>query len=160
MVQPLDVNDVLVLDGLVYQITKVQRMRDKETVSLAANTSAIINDLKQNLTPDNDQVYFLEEFTFTGPTTHMLQYPKGNPINTPHGLDMEMEEWMTPWLLNLFIKPATYPTLVSSNPVNAIISQDIWFFGYIYWIQVITTDQAAALVEAGGKQLPVTTGGP
>jgi hypothetical protein len=153
----LSEGQILVLDGIAYEITKAQRLIDKETITLTALQTAAVNDLKANLTPDNTQIYFLEDLDFVGPTRNTLQYPKGVPLFTPHGIYVPIEENQTPYTINVFIKPATYPTLVSDNLVNATISQDIFFYGWIYWISApLTADQVAAAQAAGTRVLEVT----
>jgi hypothetical protein len=152
----LSKGQILVIDNIAYRIKKAQRLIDKETVTLTASQTGVITDLKTNLTPDNDQIYLLEDLDFTGPTRHSFQYPKGTPLFTPHGIDVKIEENQTPYTINVHIIPATYPTLVSDNLVAAAVSQDVFFYGWIYWISPpLTADEVEAARKAGTRVLEV-----
>lgn len=148
--------EILVLDGIAYQITKAQRLFHEETITLAASATDSPTDLKANLTPDNDQIYFLEDIDWVGPTRHLLQYPKGVPLFTVHGIDVKIEENQTPYTINVFVKPATYPTLLSDNLIGVAVSQVVFFYGWIYWVAVINADAVAAARSAGVRVLEVT----
>ena len=151
----LSKGQILVLDNIAYRVTKAERLIDKETVSLTANQTGVTTDLKTNLTPDPGQIFFLEDMDFTGPTRHSIQYPKGNPWFTPHGIDVKFEENHMPFTINVHVKPATYPTLFSDNLVAATVSQDVYFYGWIYWLEVITADEVEAARKAGTRVLEV-----
>jgi hypothetical protein len=152
----LSQGEILVLDGIAYQIDKAQRLFHEETISLTASQTDLLSDLKANLTPDNNQIFFLEDLDWVGPTRHLIQYPKGVPLFTPHGIDEKIEENQTPYTINVFIKPATYPTLQSDNLVAVPISQVVFFYGWIYWVQVVTADAVTAARAAGIRVLEVT----
>ena len=72
----LQKSEILILDNLCYRITKSQRLRHKESISLTANQTNKTTDLNVNLTPEKNEIYFLEEIDWIGPTRHMFQYPK------------------------------------------------------------------------------------
>lgn len=152
----LSEGQILVLDGIAYSITKAQRLFHEESISLTASQTDLLTDLKTNLTPDNDQIYFLEDIDWVGPTRHGMQYPKGAPLFTVHGIDLKIEENQTPYTINVFVKPATFPTLNSDNLVAAAISQVVFFYGWIYWVAVITADAVEAARRAGIRVLEVT----
>lgn len=148
---------ILALNGIAYQITKAQRLFHEESISLAASVTDALNDLKANLTPDNDQIYFLQEIDWMGPSRHLLQYPKGVPLFTVHGIDVKIEENQTPYTINVFVSPATYPTLVSDNLVAVAITQVVFFYGWIYWISTpLTADAVATARSKGVRVLEVT----
>ena len=149
----LSAGEILVLDGIAYQITKAQRLFHEETIALNASQTDLLTDLKTNLTPDNDQIYFLEDLDWVGPTRHSIQYPKGNPLFTVHGIDLKIEENQTPYTINVFVIPATYPTLNSDNLIAQAVSQVVFFYGWIYWVTVITADQVTAARSAGVRVL-------
>lgn len=151
----LEKGNILVLDGLAYRIDKAQRLIHKETITFTASQTDKLSDLNTNLTPDNKQIYFLEEIDWQGPTRHSFQYPKGVPLFTAHGADIKIEENQTPYLINVYVKPAEYPTLNSDNLVAAAISQDVFFYGWMYWCTVITADDVEAARRAGTRVLEV-----
>lgn len=151
----LSKGEILVLDGIAYRIEKAQRLIHKETITLTASQTGKLTDLSTNLTPDNNQIYFLEDIDWTGPTRHSFQYPKGVPLFTVHGIDIKIEENQTPYTINVHIIPATYPTLNSDNLVAVAVTQDVFFYGWIYWFTVVTADDVTAARRAGIRVLEV-----
>ena len=80
---------------------------------------------------------------------------KGVPLHTPHGIDVKIEEDQVPYVVNVHVKEATYPTLVSDNLVAVAITQDVWFHGWMYQTEVITVEEVEAARRAGIKVLEV-----
>jgi len=151
----LQKGEILVLDSIAYRITKSQRMRHKESITFTSSQTDKTTDLSTNLTPEKEQIYFIEEIDWIGPTRHMFQYPKGTPLHTPHGIDVKIEEWQCPFTVNVHVKEATYPTLVSDNLVAAAITQEVWFYGWMYNTEVITVDEVEGARRAGIRVLEV-----
>jgi len=164
----LEAGEVLILDGVIYLIESVERLYYVELVDLlpseVSHTTVITN-----LRPEDDEVYQLEHVGithwwmesgafFVNPdgTTFKIDYPRGDPRFTPHGLLVELNEniasILDPWRIDLWIKPATEPAVISRNLFAFANHFKIAFFGWKYRTKVITK---ADLDAARGRNVKV-----
>jgi len=150
----LEKGEILVLDKIAYRIGRVERLIYVEPVSLGAGETDKLSDVK-NLTPEDAEIYYIEELDWSGPTRHQLQYPRGVPRHTPHGMDVKIREWQCPYVVEVHVKKATFPTLVSDNELaNVAVTQDVWFYGWIYKdVEIIKADEVESARRAGVRVL-------
>jgi len=153
----LEKGDVLHADGLYYLIGKVEKLRYEETITTGAGVVDAVNNITPGLVPLKDEVYYWEEFGMDGPLDFLLQYPSGNPIMTPKGVRVLIDQLEAPRLqpmrVDLHILPATFPTILSTNPWAASADTDAWFYGWMYKGCSIITAAAAELLKAQGKRV-------
>jgi len=149
-VTKLEKGEILILDNIAYRIGATERLKYKEAIALTAGQTDKITDVT-NLKPEDKEIYYIEELDWSGPTRHQFQYPKGVPRNTPHGVDVKTEEWQCPFIVEIHVKPATFPTLVSDNELaNAAFSQDVWFYGWMYKkVEVVKAEEVESARRAG-----------
>jgi len=158
----LDRGDVLHLDHLYYRIGKVDRLYysyrmtpDKLTPG-AVDVTFDITDLKAPL----HGIYYWESFGLDGAAQVLVQYPPGNPIMTPEGmrilLDQLMAPRLQPWRVDRHIKPGTYPRLIATNPLKGAIDTYAWFYGWKYLeCDVIPEAEAEEARKKGYRVLSV-----
>ena len=150
----LEMGEILILDKIAYRIGRVERLIYVESISLDAGETDKLTDVK-NLKPEDKEIYFIEELDWSGPTRHQLQYPRGVPRHTPHGVDVKIREWQCPYTVDVHIKKATFPTLVSDNELaNAAITQDVWFYGWMYKdVEIIKAEEVESARRVGIRVL-------
>jgi len=154
----LEKGEILILDKIAYRIGRVERLVYVETVSLEAGQTDKLTDVK-NLTPEDKEIYYVEELDWRGPTRHQLQYPRGVPRHTPHGANIKIREWQCPYTVEVYIKKATFPTLVSDNELeNVAVTQEVWFYGWMYKdVEIIKAEEVESARRAGIRVLEVET---
>jgi hypothetical protein len=150
----LEKGEILILDKIAYRIGQVERLIYVEPISLDAGQTDKLTDVK-NLTPEDKEIYHIEELDWSGPTRHQFQYPRGVPRHTPHGVDVKIREWQCPYTVEVHVKKATFPTLVSDNELaNASITQDVWFYGWMYKdVEIIKAEEVESARRAGIRVL-------
>lgn len=167
----LEAGEVLILDGVIYLIEAVERMVYEQTIDLTAsqvsNTTVITN-----LRPEDDEVYHCEYIGIThewmadgefvvnpNGTTFKIDYPRGDPRFTPHGLLIELDENIAsskdPWRVDLWVKPATEPVVVSRNYFAFANSFRVAFYGWKYRTKVMTKEDLEAARARGVKVLSI-----
>jgi len=65
----LEKGEILVLDKIAYRIGCVERLIYVDPVSLGAGETDKLTDVK-NLTPEDAEIYYIEELDWSGPTRH------------------------------------------------------------------------------------------
>ena len=153
----LEKGDVLHADGLYYFIGKVEKLRYSERITDIAGAVDAIHDINPGLVPLKEEVYYLEEFGLDGPGQFMLQYPKGNPIMTPKGVRVLIDQLEAPRLepmrVDVHILPATFPTLLGTNPWLAPAVTEAWFYGWKYLGCSIISAADAEKIRLSGKRV-------
>ncbi len=155
----LEKGDVLHADSLYYLIGKVDKMRYVEEITLAVGAVDVATSIT-NMTPLKHEVYYWEELGLDGLGEFMVQYPLGNPIMTPKGLRVLIDQLEAPRLqpmrVDRHILPATFPVLLGTNRWLAEVSTDAWFYGWKYEkCKVISAVEAEAMRIAGKRVLEV-----
>lgn len=158
----LEKGDVLHADKLYYLIGKVMKLRYSEDITDIAGAVDTTHDITPGLVPLKSEVYYIEGFGMDGPGQFMLQYPKGNPITTPKGIRVLISQLEAPRLnpmrLDLHILPATYLSILGSNPWPATETTTAWFYGWQYVdCAIINAADAEAIRESGKRVLEVQT---
>ena len=164
----LEAGEILILDGVTYLIEAVERLYYIELVDIAASEVSHATVIT-NLRPEDDEIYHLEYigithwwmadgvfFVYPAGTTFKIDYPRGDPRFTPHGLLIELNEniasILDPFRIDLWIKPATEPVVISRNYFAFANHFKVAFFGWKYRTKVITK---ADLDAARGRNVKV-----
>jgi len=158
----LDRDDVLHLDNLYYRIGKVDRlyyvyhMPSSKLTPGAQDVTFNITELK----PPLKGIYYWESFGLDGAAQVLVHYPPGNPIMTPAGmrvlLDQLMAPRLQPWRIDRHIKSGTYPRLLATNPLDVAIDTYAWFYGWKYLdCEVISEAEAEEARKKGYRVLSV-----
>ena len=167
----LEAGEVLILDGVMYLIEAVERLIYSENIAITASQRALTTVIT-NLRPEDDEVYHCEylgishefyegavKFVFPSGTIFRIAYPRGDPRYTPHGIAIELDENLAsrldPWRVDLWIKPATEPAIISDNTLAQEIHFKVWFYGWKYRTKVITKADLDAARGRGVKVLEI-----
>lgn len=153
----LEKGDCLHADGLYYLIGKVEKLRYAENLIDVPGAVDAIHDINPGLVPLKEEVYYLEELGLDGPGFFMPQYPKGNPIMTPKGVRVLIDQLEAPRLepmrVDIHILPATFPTLLGTNPWPAPATTTAWFYGWKYMGCSIISASDAERLRLNGKRV-------
>jgi len=153
----LEKGDVLHGDGLYYFIGKVEKMRYSENLTDVPGAIDVIHDISPGLVPLKEEVYYWEALGLDGPGQFMVHYPKGNPIMTPKGVRVLIDQLEAPRLnpmrVDLHILPATFPTLLGTNPWLVSATTTAWFYGWKYMNCSIISASDAEKLRQGGKRI-------
>ena len=153
----LEKGDCLHADHLYYLIGKVEKLRYSEAITDIPGAVDAIHDINPGLVPLKEEVYYWEGLGMDGPGQFMLQYPKGNPIFTPKGVRVLIDQLEAPRLdpmrVDMHILPATFPTILGSNPWAAPANTTAWFYGWKYMECRIISASDAAKIHARGKRV-------
>lgn len=164
----LETGEILILDGVIYLIESVERLIYNEDIALGASARGTATTIT-NLRPEDDEVYHCEyigisheyydnavKFVFPSGTIFSIAYPRGDPRYTPHGLSVPLDEnvasRLDPFRVDLWIKPATEPSISADNTLAQAIHYKVWFYGWKYRTKVITK---ADLDAARGRNVKV-----
>jgi len=167
----LEAGEILILDGVNYLITSVERLYYMEVFTMTASRVGQPN-VVNNLRPEDDEVYHVEhigiahefllnnvKFVFPEGTSFKVDYPRGDPRFTPHGLDIRLDEDLAPkfapFRVDLWVKPATEPALISDNMLAMPIQFASWWFGWKYRTKVITSADVDAARSQGVRILEI-----
>lgn len=153
----LEKGDCLHADNLYYLVGKVEKLRYSENVTDIAGAVDAVHDINPGLVPLKDEVYYWEEFGMDGPGKFMLQYPKGNPIQTPKGMRVLIDQLEAPRLdpmrVDLHILPSTFPTILDTNPWLVTQTTTAWFYGWKYMGCSIISPMDAEKIRLSGKRV-------
>lgn len=153
----LERGDVFHGDNLYYLIGKVEKLRYREDITDVAGAIDAVHDISPGLVPLKDEVYYWEEFGMDGPGQFMLQYPKGNPIQTPKGVRVLIDQLEAPRLepmrTDIHILPATSPTILGTNPFAVSATTTAWFYGWKYMNSSIISAADAERLRVSGKRV-------
>jgi len=153
----LEKGDVLHGDNLYYLVGKVEKLRYSETLVDVPGAIDVIHDISPGLVPLKEEVYYWESLGLDGPGQFMIQYPKGNPIQTPKGVRVLIDQLEAPRLdpmrVDQHILPATFPTLLGTNPWAAPAATTAWFYGWKYMNCSIISAADAERLRMNGKRI-------
>lgn len=168
----LETGEVLILDGVIYLIESVERLIYGEHIDLAANARGTTTNIQPGLLPEDDEVYHCEyigishefyenavKFVYPSGTIFRISYPRGDPRYTPHGVSIPLDENLAsrldPFRVDLWIKPATYPSIIADNTLAQAITYKVWFYGWKYRTKVMTRADLDSARARGVKVLEV-----
>lgn len=161
----LQKGDVIVVDGQYYGIESVEDLRYQYTTSTISAGESAVEDMR-DLQPSNDEIYLIEQLiNTTGDSGIELQYPRGRTRGTPHGLSNPITSAMTPmsdtliqpYVLSIWIKPGTYPSLYAVNTGGSGQTVTAWFFGWKFRVQPITEEDVRTARAFGKTVYEVNT---
>lgn len=168
----LEAGEILVLDGVIYLIESVERLIYGEEIELDADAIGVSTRFA-NLRPEDDEVYHCEyvgishEFyddnldkqVYPSGAIFRVAYPRGDARFTPHGLSIRLDEnvasRLNPFRVDLWVKPATEPYLVSDNTLPQEVHFKCWWYGWKYRTKVITKPDLDAARGRGVKVLEI-----
>lgn len=167
----LEAGEILILDGVIYMIESVERMLYGEEIEHTASQTGLTTVIG-NLRPEDDEVYHCEyigishefyennvKYVYPSGILFRVQYPRGDQRFTPHGLSIQMDEnvasRLDPFRVDLWVKPATDPVIISDNTLAQVVHFKAWFYGWKYRTKVITKADLDAARGRGVKVLEV-----
>ncbi len=154
----LEVGDVLKLDTMYYQIIgkDVLYYQFQVTTSTVSAGGSTNNVNVKELTPQNNEIFYIDSIGISGAVSVQPQYPAGNNRGTPALKVIYLDERYAPSLdpmhFGIFVVYPNYPGLNISAPIYWNGNASVWFFGRKFKVRVITKEEANELISSGSAK--------
>lgn len=158
----LQLGDVILLDGLYYQILAEDSLYYSFTigtgsdvdVTVAADEDNVEHPLPSVLTPEQNGLYWIGGIAVDGNFSIMWEYPFGTRRGTPHGepvfIDSTMSSKYDPYPISMWISPNERGGFADNTPAN-FVQGTMWVFGKKFKVSVITASLANSLISQGAN---------
>jgi len=144
----LNVGDILILDNLYYQITRIDPLYYSFVIGTAPTSDVVVatgqNNLEikfpSNTLPDPSEIYFFNGIGIDGTLTFQIEFPYGTPRFTPHGAPVFLtsvdasKEFPLP--ISMFVN-SNNPLALKINTPSNFVQATVWLFGKKLQVTVV-----------------------
>ena len=159
--QSVKIGDIILKDNLYYEITSVEPLYyEYEVTTSTVTPGGTANVTIDNLTPGSSEAYIIEKVGISGAISIMVQVPPGQPIGTPKGERIYLDELMAskyqPADVEVILLTSDKIGLGISAPSTWNGNASVWFYGVKAKVRQISAAEATNIklkADARGIQI-------